>query len=201
MADYVPGTDEKDPKKVIMSLQQMARTIVANASTAATAATTTTAGIVELATDAETQALTDTARAVTPSNLGALNASTTQEGLVELATAAEMETGTDSSRVPSVSVVQNHPGVAKGWAFVDTDGVLLAGHNITSGKDSTGIYSLTLGTDMSSANYAAVATTQSGNSYAIIHTLAAGSFKVEVRVATLNTVTDSRFYVAAFGDQ
>lgn len=62
------------------------------------AATTTTAGIVELATDAETLALADTARAVTPSNLGALNASTTQEGLVELATDAETLALTDTAR-------------------------------------------------------------------------------------------------------
>lgn len=52
-------------------------------------ATTSTAGIVELATNGEVQALSDTERAVTPSGLGALVASETQSGLLQIATNAE----------------------------------------------------------------------------------------------------------------
>lgn len=52
-------------------------------------ATTSVKGKSELATDAETLALADTARTVTPSNLGALVASTSQRGLVALASAAQ----------------------------------------------------------------------------------------------------------------
>ena len=170
MSDYVPGTEETDPKKIIMSLQQMARTNSANSDDIAalqaslSAATTTTAGI------------------------------------VELATAAEMVTGTDTGRVPSVSVVQNHPGVAKGWALVQADGTLTVGYNITSAKDSTGIYTITLGTDMGSANYVALATAQSGGMLTSVNTFAAGSFKVETRTY-LNVNQDSVFHVAVFGDQ
>jgi hypothetical protein len=58
VADYVPGTLETDPKKIIMSLQQLARRAV-------TAATDAVAGIIELATNAEARTGTDTARAVT----------------------------------------------------------------------------------------------------------------------------------------
>ena len=66
-------------------------------------ASTTVVGIVELATDVETLALSSTTVVVTPSNLAALDASTTQVGLVELATDAELLTGTDTVRpiVPS----------------------------------------------------------------------------------------------------
>jgi len=68
-----------------------------------TNATTSAAGPVELATDAETQALTDTERAVTPSNLGALAASETQQGIIEIATDAEAQalTATDKALVCS----------------------------------------------------------------------------------------------------
>lgn len=61
-------------------------------------ATTTSPGAVELATDSEAQAKTDTARAITPSNLAALGSSATFAGFVELATDAETQTGTDTAR-------------------------------------------------------------------------------------------------------
>ena len=61
-------------------------------------ATTEVQGIVELATDAETQAGTDTTRAVTPKSLASLAASAVRRGLVELATSAETQAGTDADR-------------------------------------------------------------------------------------------------------
>lgn len=62
------------------------------------AASATAAGIVELATDAEAQTGTDTARAITPANLQAVTATETRKGVVELATNAETVTGTDTAR-------------------------------------------------------------------------------------------------------
>lgn len=61
-------------------------------------ATTSQQGIVELATDAETQAGTDTTRAVTPASLASLVATEVLRGLVELATTAEATAGTDTAR-------------------------------------------------------------------------------------------------------
>lgn len=67
-------------------------------------ASTTVAGIVELATNTEVNAGTDTTRVITPSGLAAAvgslipNASSTVKGLVELATDAEATTGTDATR-------------------------------------------------------------------------------------------------------
>ena len=55
------------------------------------AASDTVAGIVELATDAETQTGTDATRAVTPAGLQSKVASTTALGIVELATTAETQ--------------------------------------------------------------------------------------------------------------
>ena len=67
-------------------------------------ATTTTKGIIEIATLAEVTTGTDTARAVTPQgvkqeiDLVKVDASTTTKGLVELATLAEVTAGTDTTR-------------------------------------------------------------------------------------------------------
>jgi hypothetical protein len=62
------------------------------------AATATSAGVVELATNAEAITGTDSTRAVTPASLHAKTASATVIGLVELATDAEALTGTDTAR-------------------------------------------------------------------------------------------------------
>jgi hypothetical protein len=61
-------------------------------------ASTTVKGIVELATNAETQAGTDAVRAVTPAGLASRVASTTAQGLVELADNTETQTGSDATR-------------------------------------------------------------------------------------------------------
>ncbi len=60
--------------------------------------TTEIQGIVELATDAETQAGTDADRAVTPKSLASLTATAVRRGLVELATSEETQAGTDTAR-------------------------------------------------------------------------------------------------------
>lgn len=72
--------------------------IDADMATSLQAATTTQAGQVELATDAETQTGTDTDRAVTPAGLSSRSATTSRTGLVELATQTETNAGTDTDR-------------------------------------------------------------------------------------------------------
>ncbi len=57
-------------------------------------ASLTATGVVELSTDAEAIAKSDTGRAVTPSNLAAMDASTTYQGFIEEATAAEYRAST-----------------------------------------------------------------------------------------------------------
>lgn len=62
-------------------------------------ASTTQAGIVELATNAETQTGTDATKAVTPAGLSSRAASETLTGIAELATQAETQAGTDDTRI------------------------------------------------------------------------------------------------------
>ena len=61
-------------------------------------ATETAPGIVELATNAEAQAVTATDKVLTPANLGAVTATDARKGIIELATDAEVQTGTDTVR-------------------------------------------------------------------------------------------------------
>lgn len=68
-------------------------------------ATTTTLGIVELATDSEVAEGTDATRVVTAKTLTARTATTSRTGLVELATAAEVLAGKDTSRAITPSTL------------------------------------------------------------------------------------------------
>jgi len=62
-------------------------------------ATTTTPGVVQLATNAETQAGTDTTKVITPANLSSRTATETRSGIAEVATQAETNTGTDDTTI------------------------------------------------------------------------------------------------------
>jgi len=66
-------------------------------------ATSSVAGIVELATNAETLTGTATDLAVTPDGLASLTALSTRRGLVELATDAEAQAGSDTQRAVTPS--------------------------------------------------------------------------------------------------
>lgn len=68
-------------------------------------ATESAVGMLEIATSAETLALTDDTRAVTPAKLSALAASTTQRGIAELATGAEAAALSDATRVVTPSAL------------------------------------------------------------------------------------------------
>lgn len=61
-------------------------------------ASETTKGIIELATQTETNTGTDTERAITPATLSGRAASETLAGVIELATQTEVNTGTDTTK-------------------------------------------------------------------------------------------------------
>lgn len=61
-------------------------------------ASTSAKGIVELATNAETQTGTDGTRAVTPAGLASRTATESRTGVAEIATVAEVTAGSDDSR-------------------------------------------------------------------------------------------------------
>ena len=85
-------------------------------------ATTAVPGIIELATDAETQSGTDTTRAITPSNLSSRTATETRTGIAELATQAETNAGTDD--VTIVTPLKLHTAFSSG--SIDATDVLLS---------------------------------------------------------------------------
>jgi hypothetical protein len=72
--------------------------LAAKMAEAVKSATTTTAGIVPLATATETQTGTESAKAVTPAGLSQRTATDARTGIIEVATEAEAKAGTDTSR-------------------------------------------------------------------------------------------------------
>lgn len=103
-------------------------------------ASTTIAGSVELATDAETQALADTARAVTPSNLAALTPVDSRLGLIELATDAEVTTGTDAVRAVTPASLQQKTasdtalGIQRNATKAEMEAAASTGLSVTPGR-------------------------------------------------------------------
>ena len=97
------------------------------------AASTTVAGLVERATDAETQTGTDATRYVSPASLSARTATTTRTGVVELATNAETITGTDSARAVTPA------GLTSALDKIHTDYVTFTGGAFNSGIGNSGL--------------------------------------------------------------
>jgi hypothetical protein len=83
------------------------------------AASATAAGIVELATDAETIAGSSSTLAVTPAGLQAKVATLTAKGIVELATTGETKAGVDADRAVTAAGVR---AVMSGLKFISFDG-------------------------------------------------------------------------------
>lgn len=168
------------------------------------AATTSAAGPVELATDAEVQTGTDTTRAITPANLQACTATTTRKGVAELATTAEVQTGTDAARVPPVSALMGHEGICKGWVnFTGTGTVTVNDHfNASSVTDGgTGLYTVYWDTTFA-GNYVAAGMTFSSANLLIVSGLAGGSSMNLNSMHYNGTLTDSpRVYLLAIGDR
>lgn len=73
------------------------------------AATTTNAGILEVATTAEAQAGTANDKIITPDNLQDVTATTSRKGVVELATTTEVRNGTAGSLAVIASDLNNAP--------------------------------------------------------------------------------------------
>lgn len=69
-------------------------------------ASTSNKGVLETATDAEALAMSETVKALVPSNLAALTASVTATGISELATSNETVTGTDTGRTTTPAGVK-----------------------------------------------------------------------------------------------
>jgi hypothetical protein len=133
-----------------------------------------------------------------------------------VATQAQMETGTATTVAVTPGRVQNHPGVAKAWAYVTFSGgtpTLQASHNVSGITDNgAGDITVTYTTACSSALYAAIAqvagldSSAAAGPQANVKTLATGSARVQVLQATNSTNTtsisaDLNFMLTVFCDQ
>lgn len=162
----------------------------------ATQATTTVRGVVELATNAETQSLADTSRAITPSNVAAL-----------IAAQSDQETASSTALFVTPGRQQFHPSAAKGWVKFSVAAAINASYNVTSITDNgAGDWTVVWATDFSSANYCVVASllvsADSAAKIAQIRAQAAGT--TQVQAASTGTVGETdvtSIYVAGFGDQ
>lgn len=97
-------------------------------------ASTTVKGVVELATNTETQTGTDAVRAVTPSTLASVTSTETRAGLVELATTIESQAGTDTVRAVTPSGL-SAASIGQGQTAQDVSGSRSVGvtyYNTTS---------------------------------------------------------------------
>jgi hypothetical protein len=125
-----------------------------------------------------------------------------------IATQAEQETGTATDKLVTPGRQHFHPSAAKAWAFVATDGTLNTGYNLSSVRNSAGVYTLTFTTAMSAANYCIVATLQGSSATVEMlrpGTITTGSFRIntfDVTGAGSTTLiaVDKAFHVAVFGD-
>jgi hypothetical protein len=122
-------------------------------------ASTTVKGIVELATNTETQTGTDAVRAVTPAGLASVTALESRAGLAEIATQAETDAGTDNSRIVTPLKLNKAVSSCKAWVTFNGTGVvaILDSFNVSSITDrGTGRYSVNFLTPMANANYCPV---------------------------------------------
>lgn len=211
MTYFVPGAEEKDPKKVIYSLQQAHEKTATNTTDIAT-------NTADIATNAaDIAALTavvatkgpGTVTSVATSGL-ATGGPITSTGTVTVtgAVKADQTTATSTTTAVTPAVQQNHPSAAKVCGYATYSGstpTLQASYNVTSITDTgTGQLTVTIATDFSSANYALSVDAQnvtSNDKNTAYGSLAAGSF-VCTHFTAAGTLTDpASFSFIAFGDQ
>ena len=132
----------------------------------------------------------------------------TASGTVTVTAAVEtdMEAATSTTVAVVPAVVQNHPGVAKAWAYITSPSssppTISASYNVTSiVRNSTGVYTLTLTTGFSSSNYAILVTIEDGIALAKAVITNGTTFVVTTANRSAGSVSDQAFYFCCFGDQ
>lgn len=121
---------------------------------------------------------------------------------VSAATEAEMVSASSVAVFASPGRTQYHPLVAKGWANVNSDGSALVSYSMTTGKDSTGIYTITNSVEFSSTSYCRLASMREPVSYVSTTTDAAvGTYKVRGYNAATGAAVDIDFCTSTFGEQ
>lgn len=158
------------------------------------AASTTATGVVELATDAEAQAIADTGRVITPSNLAAM-----------VATQANQETGTANDRFVTPGSQHFHPSAPKAWGKCTQTGTMTlnAGYGVSSITDSgVGTTTWNLSVTFSSTHYATVLglnNVAGAYDHTVSGSWTATTF-IQYHLNNANTPQDGIIFMAAFGD-
>ena len=228
MTIYVPGTEEKDPKKVIMSLQQIGPRL-GTAETDISTLQSTVAGLSYVASiEGQTGALTldETSgiensgsaiqlRQASSSQFGAVKVDNTTitaaSGVISavatsFASQAEQETGSSTTKAVSPGRQQYHSSAAKAWANVTQSAgtyTLQSSYNVSSiSKTATGRVTVNFTTSFSSAQFAVLITPGEGGSYiGFLNSIATGNVSVGLRNSTSGADLDVGFSVLCFGDQ
>ena len=221
---YTTILDENgDPVQRRHALQVVGATVTDNGSVTlievppgatgtAPAASDTEAGIIEIATAVEANALSDTTRAVTPGRIPL--ATDTQRGVIEIATAAEADALSDTTRAVTPGRQHAHPSAAKWWAcvrFPSGSPVLTTSYNVTSITDTaTGRLQVNIATNFSSADWVPCvtitfgATTGGSCAVPVVHNVSAGTVELHCRqVTAFPTVfaNPTSWFACGFGDQ
>lgn len=128
------------------------------------------------------------------------------------AAVADLETATSDTKFVTPLTVQNHPGVAKCWAYITVSGgapSLAANYNITSIADTgVGKVTVTIGTDFSTANWAATIAVQQNaggetRRWPIQEKTAqaAGSIVIACTATDASFADPDAYHFAGFGEQ
>lgn len=169
LADLTPAVSVSDTDLLLIRQGSTDKSVQKSLiATAVPDASDTVKGIVELATNVETQTGTDTVRAVTPSGLASVTSTTTRAGLVELATDGEVQTGTDAVRAvtpASMKAGLNASGTApiyacRAWVNFNGTGTVAirASGNVSSiTDDGAGRFAVNFTTAMPDENFSAAA--------------------------------------------
>ncbi len=153
MTYFVPGAQEKDPAKVIRSLQQAHEKTAANEADIATNTADIATNAADIATNTADIATNAADIAANAAAIAALPAPASQ---------SDQETATDTAKPVTPGRQQYHPSAAKAWVKFAGSGAngaqtINASYNVSDvSRTGAGLYTVSFSTSFSSANYAAV---------------------------------------------
>lgn len=119
-----------------------------------------------------------------------------------VATQADQEAATSSIAVVTSARQQSHPSSPKAWAYVQTDGTIIAGYNVTSVvHSSTGVWLVTLTVPFSSSSYCVMTNSVNSGLASGGSPASASTVNIGVYNAAVSNPQDSPFMFTCFGDQ
>ncbi len=208
MVTYVPGTEETDPKKQNMSLQQIGPKL----DTAIANVATNTADIAALTLVVATKG-SGTVTSVATAGL-ATGGPISSTGTVTVTAAVQSDQEAGSSNAVAVTPGRQHfhPSAAKAWVKFTGSGsngaqTVNASYNVSGvSRTGTGAYTVSFTTAFSSADYAAIPSGNLAATSMAVQIAAASQAAGSIGIVFLNStsaalVDPTNGYLVAFGDQ